>query len=462
MNILPEIVREYDIRGVYGKNLFDNTAYYIGYALGQKAMNHAQSIGVDNATINMGFDGRLSSPNLVKNLVKGAIATGCNVNNVGLVPTPTLYFANFFLENISYGVMITASHNPKEYNGFKFISNVEDFYGEKLQKFADLINKPQQNDIVTQYGVENHIEIKNAYMDIILAEISDLDLSDKKIAWDPACGAAGEIIELLDKNLASKNYLINSQIDGTFPAHDPDPTIEKNLTQLKNLVKKYQCDIGIAFDGDADRVGVIDDEGEVIWGDQLVSLFASDILPENKGATIIADVKTSNIFKQKVTEYGGKPLIWKTGHSLIKAKMKETNALLAGEMSGHIFFKDRYFGFDDGIYAALRLIRILAKNNLKLSDYRKSLPKTFSTKEDKIACSEDKKFLVIENLKNILQEKGIEFLGIDGVRVENEQGWWLIRASNTSPYLVTRCEGYNTKNLADLKAELTAMLQLIL
>ena len=452
MNILPEIVREYDIRGVYGKNLFDHTAYHIGRVIGKKAM----ASKVEKKNIAVGFDGRLSSPNLSFNLIKGILSTGCNVNNIGLVPTPILYFAKFFLD-VSYGVMVTASHNPKEYNGFKFISNIEDFYGKKLQEFSLLVNQDDDSEKASKLGIEKKIDIRADYLKLILQELLALDLADQKIAWDPACGAAGQVIETLVKRLNNKNYLINYKIDGRFPAHEPDPTVEKNLAQLKDLVIKNQCDLGIAFDGDADRVGVVDDEGEVIWGDQLVSLFARDVLTENKGATIIADVKTSDIFKQKVTEYGGIPLIWKTGHSLIKAKMKETNALLAGEMSGHIFFKDRYFGFDDGIYAALRLIRTLRKNNLKLSDYRKSLPKTFSTKEHKISCDEDKKFLVITKLKKILQDRNIEFLDIDGVRVESEDGWWLIRASNTSPYLVTRCEGYSAEKLVQLENQMKQM-----
>lgn len=449
MKLSDEIVREYDIRGIFNKNLYPENAYNIGQALGSKALKNNCNI------INVGFDGRISSPILSKKLIAGILSTGCNVNNIGLVPTPILYFSTFLLD-ISYGVILTASHNPKEYNGFKFISKIENFYGKKLKEFANFVNK---GDFLSGSGKEINIDIKKQYLEFLLKELQDCDLSNLKIAWDPACGVAGEIITQLDKNLNSENIIINSNIDGNFPAHDPDPTIESNLSQLKEIVIKQQCDLGIAFDGDADRIGVIDNKGEVLWGDQLVTLFANDVLKNNPGAIIIADVKTSTVFNQKVTEYGGKPLIWKTGHSLIKAKMKETGALLAGEMSGHVFFKDRYYGFDDGIYAAIRLMKIIINNNLQLSDFRSNLPHTYSTKEEKISCSEDIKFQIIEKIKIDLDKKGVNYIDIDGIRVETDSGWWLIRASNTSPYLITRCEASSKDILNTLKLDIQSALK---
>jgi len=451
MRLSKEIVREYDIRGIYQKNLDENSAYYIGKALATKALKN------DCHIINVGFDGRNSSPSLSKKLIEGILSTGCNVNNIGLVPTPILYYSTFLL-NVPYGVIVTASHNPKEYNGFKFISKIEDFYGEKLKEFEKFVNS---GEFLSGRGTETKIDVRDKYIETLTRELQFINLNTLKIAWDPACGVAGEIVNKLDKQLNSQNIIINSEVDGNFPAHEPDPTIEKNLEELKNAVKTHNCDLGIAFDGDADRIGVIDDEGEVIWGDQLVTLYAQEVLKNNPGATIIADVKTSNIFKQKVESYNGIPLIWKTGHSLIKAKMKETGALLAGEMSGHVFFKDRYYGYDDGIYAAIRLIKILITKRIKLSAFRKSLPTTYSTKENKIPCSEEQKFNVVNTIKEELNKKGIKYIDIDGVRVEKDTGWWLIRASNTSPYLITRCEGTSEESLAELKNDIDSILELV-
>ncbi len=451
-NLAANIVREYDIRGVVGKDLFPEDAYYIGRALATKAL--AQQCEV----INVGYDGRHSSPEISQQLIKGILDSGCNVNNIGLVPSPLLYFSVYHLQ-VAYGVIVTASHNPKEYNGFKILSLKEAYYGQALQEFAEFVRA--KNFAVGQ-GQETKLDLKADYLKALLKELKSEDLSELKIAWDPACGAAGEIVAELTKQIAAEHYLINETIDGDFPAHDPDPTIEKNLNQLKELVAHNQANVGLAFDGDADRIGVIDDEGEVLWGDQLVTLYASEVLANNPGATIIADVKSSRVFDQKITEFGGKPLIWKTGHSLIKAKMKETGSLLAGEMSGHVFFKDRNFGYDDGIYAAVRLLKILAENNLKLSDYRKALPQMFSTKEEKVSCADEQKFAVIAELKTILEQHQVKFLAIDGVRVETESGWWLIRASNTSPYLVTRAEATSAEQLQALQQELNEYLRLVL
>ena len=451
-----KIVREYDIRGIYNKDLFAENGYEIGLALGTIALNAGSNI------VNIAYDGRLSSPEISENLIKGVLETGCSVNDLGLLSSPALYFSIYHLA-VDYGVIITASHNPKEYNGFKFISTKQDFYGKALQEFANFVNA---GEFTAGQGSLYKKDIKEAYITKLLAEIED---GGKKlrVAWDPACGAGAEICDILTERLNKKenldNFIINEKIDGTFPAHDPDPTIEGNLQQLKDLVSEHNCDLGVAFDGDADRVGVIDDEGVVLWGDQLVTFFAKDILAQNPpNKKILADVKASKIFVKKVTEYGGEPLIWKTGHSLIKAKMKETGAMLAGEMSGHIFFKDGdNHGYDDGIYAAVRLIRILQKSEIKLSDFRKSLPKTFATIETKISCSDEIKFQKIEELKNILKKQNIEFIDIDGVRVESEKGWWLIRASNTSPYLTTRCEGNSESNKEILKAEVFKMASLL-
>jgi phosphomannomutase len=443
------IVREYDIRGIYGKKLFPEDAEIIGKALGTKALINGSNV------INLGYDGRLSSPILKEKMIAGIISTGCNVNNLGLVPSPVLYFSNYEL-NIDYGIVITASHNPKEYNGFKIHSKKERFYGKDLIEFARFANS---HNFKIGQGVINEIDIIPSYFKKLTRELQGIATTNLKIAWDPACGAAAALISDLTKLIPAKHFLINAEIDGNFPAHEPDPTIEKNLTQLQEIVRKNNCDLGIAFDGDADRIGVVDNEGEVLWGDQLVTVYAKDILKTAKNAKIIADVKASNIFQKKIHEYGGVPIIWKTGHSLIKAKMQEENALLAGEMSGHIFFNDQdNHGYDDGIYAAIRLVKIIINNNFIISDYRKSLPVTYSTKEEKIACLDEKKFIIIEKIKEHLKSNNIKFSDIDGVRVENDNGWWLIRASNTSPNLTTRCEAETPEHLNNLKENIRKLI----
>lgn len=439
-----KIVREYDIRGIFGIELFAENAYDLGLALGLKALNN------DSNTVNVGYDGRNSSPIIVDNLIKGIKNSGCNINNIGLVPSPMLYFSVYHLE-VDYGIMVTASHNPKEYNGFKIISKKENFYGQDLKKFAEFVNEEKSYNLDSIITDKEKI-IESSYLNKLLVELADLDFADLRVAWDPSCGASAEIINKLINNLPNKNFIINNKIDGDFPAHAPDPTVEENLGQLKQLVKENSCDLGLAFDGDGDRVGVIDDEGEVIWGDQLITIFAKDVLASLPGSTIITDIKASSVFKAKIEELGGKPLIWKTGHSLIKAKMKEEGSPLAGEMSGHVFFADRNNnGYDDGLYAAIRLIYILVKYKLKLSDYRKSLPKTYTTKEEKVATTDEHKFKIIDKIKIKLQQENLNFSAIDGVRRDESNGWWLIRASNTSPYLTTRCEARSELELKGFK-----------
>lgn len=440
-----DIVREYDIRGVFSKQLFAEDAEIIGKALGSKALINGSNV------INLGCDGRKSSPILKERMIEAILSTGCNVNDVGLVPSPVLYFSTYAL-NIDYGIIITASHNPKEYNGFKILSQKEKFYGKDLLSFAEFANA---GDFKEGNGKLSKLNILPEYFKKLKNELVNINLTGKKIAWDPACGAGAQVISDFTKDIDGDHYVINSIIDGDFPAHEPDPTIEENLKQLRDIVQKNNCDLGIAFDGDADRIGVIDSEGEVLWGDQLVTLFAKDILKKSPGAKIIADVKASKIFKEKIREYKGVPIIWKTGHSLIKAKMQEEKALLAGEMSGHIFFNDGdNYGYDDGLYAAIRLIKIICQENISIADFRKSLPVTYASKEEKIACADKVKFKIIEKIKALLTEKNIEFSEIDGVRVDDEAGWWLIRASNTSPNLTTRCEADSKENLDKLKGDI--------
>jgi phosphomannomutase len=457
------ILRAYDIRGIYNETLFDNDAYFLGKSFaGFLKKNYQNKIAI-------ACDGRLSSPILKERLLQGLVNSGLYVFDVGLGPTPMLYFAVNHL-NCDAGIMITGSHNPGNHNGFKITLKDRPFYGKDIANLALIL---EDADFYEGQGVLEIHDIKQNYAERILQdsilqkgesellnEVDEFNPRKKlKIAWDAGNGAGGEIMEILSENIFAENFLLFKEIDGTFPNHHPDPTVPKNLEDLIAEVKKHNCDLGIAFDGDADRIGVVDDEGEIIWGDQLMVFFAREILANHPNSTIIADVKASNILFDEIKKSGGKPLMWKTGHSLIKAKMKETNALLAGEMSGHIFFADKYFGFDDALYSAIRLINIVANSDKKLSELRKELVKTFSTPEIRVECSEENKFQMVEDLKKILQKNNEKFDDIDGIRSTTEIGWWLIRASNTQPVLVARCEADSLENLQILKNNLRQKLE---
>ncbi len=457
------ILRAYDIRGVIGETLNIEDAYNIGraFAVFLTAENKSKVV--------VGYDGRLSSPEMKESLIRGLMDSGMDVLEIGLCPTPMLYFGVYHLQ-ADAGIMITGSHNPANHNGFKFMLKERPFYGDDILRLGEIA---QDGAFSEGNGTVEHIQIMESYVKYLADDCSiesksglldELDnfLEDEekrlKISWDIGNGATGEVVQKLTSNLKAQHFLLFEEIDGNFPNHHPDPTVEANLEDLKNSVLTNDCDIGVAFDGDGDRVGVVDDKGEVLWGDQLMCLFARDVLEEYPGATIIADVKASQVLFDEIKKAGGVPLMWKTGHSLIKAKMKETKSPLAGEMSGHIFFADRYFGFDDGIYAAIRIINIILKEGKPLSEIRKSLPKTFSTPEIRLECNEEEKFEIVEKIKTQLRAKNIIFNDVDGIRMQNEQGWWLLRASNTSAVLVARCEALSQENLDKLKQDLRANL----
>jgi len=459
----PSILRAYDIRGVYNSTLFDNDGYFLGKCFASFLKNNRQG------KIVVACDGRISSPNLKERLIQGLQSSGLHVIDVGVGPTPMLYFALYHL-NCDAGIMVTGSHNPKEHNGFKMMLKDRPFYGNDIVNLSHIL---ENDDFYDGQGIHEQINVKNEYVarilqDCLLAKLESelLDEVDEfipvkklKIAWDAGNGAGGEIMKMLAEKIYGHHEIMFGEIDGNFPNHHPDPTEPKNLTQLIEKVKEQKCDLGIAFDGDADRIGLVDNEGEIIWGDQLMIFFARDILAKNKNATIIADVKASKLLFDEITKNSGNAIMWKTGHSLIKAKMKETKALLAGEMSGHIFFADKYYGFDDALYSAIRIINIVASSNKNLSQMRQELPKTFSTPEIRIDCSDEAKFNIVEDLKKSLRNNKENFNDTDGVRVDSDKGWWLIRASNTQPVLVARCEGYSAQNLEDLKANLREKLQ---
>ena len=446
----PTILREYDIRGVVGETLSATDANAVGQAFGTITI---ERFGAE-PKICVGYDGRLSSPELEAALVAGLTATGANVVRIGRGPTPLLYYAAHILE-ADGGVMITGSHNPPEYNGIKMVLGGDSFFGEDIQALGARV---AAEVYASGAGSIEDQDLMDRYVARIAADHPAAGAM--RIAWDPGNGAAGEaLLKLIDK-LPGEHFVINAEIDGTFPNHHPDPTVEGNLTQLKELVAENNCDIGIGFDGDGDRVGVIDEKGRVLYGDQILLILAREILARNAGASIITEVKASQVFFDEVTRAGGKPIMWKAGHSLIRTKMKEIGAPLAGEMSGHIFFADGYYGFDDALYAAVRLLAILAGGDQSLADMRDALPVMFNTPEVRFDCAEETKFQVIEDIKARLgNETGVTVRDIDGVRVETPDGWWLLRASNTQAVLVARCESASEDGLARLKAIVAGQLR---
>ena len=426
------LFREYDIRGIVGETLFAEDAFFIGQSYGTK-------VGA-GAKIAVGRDGRLSSPDMHKALCEGLMSAGCNVIDIGIGPTPMVYFT-VWQQDLQGGIMVTGSHNPPTHNGFKFMLGKESLYGAGIKELA------AGGKEAASKGKTEKLAIFGTYVDALAAALTGK--KSLKAAWDAGNGAAGEAMAALVKKLPGTHILLNEVIDGTFPNHHPDPTVPKNLEQLIETVLKEKCDVGLAFDGDADRIGVVDGQGRILWGDQLMQLFAADVLKDKPGSTIIADVKASQNLFDEIARLGGKPMMWKTGHSLVKAKMKETKAPLAGEMSGHIFFADKNFGYDDGIYAAVRLLIILAYSDKSLSQMFDAMPKAFNTPEIRIECTEERKFKIIEEITAKLKADGTKFDNTDGVRVTTAEGWWLLRASNTQAVLVARAEA---KKEADLPA----------
>ena len=457
------IIRAYDIRGLYQKTLFDKDAFFVGKAF-------ATVLAKDNKKkVAVACDGRKSSPALKQELIKGLLESGIDVVDVGVGPTPMLYFSVYHL-NCDAGIMVTGSHNPKDHNGFKMMLKDRPFFGDDIINLGEVAS---QGKFASGEGLLSSQVVVNSYVDRILDDCtlaeSESGLLDEveqfkpkkklKIAWDAGNGSAGDVMVDLSKRIAAENILLFADIDGDFPNHHPDPTVAKNLQDLIATVVNNSCDIGIAFDGDGDRIGVVDNEGEIIWGDQLMVFYARDILAKKPGATVIADVKASNVLFDEVRRAGGKAVMWKTGHSFIKAKMKETKAALAGEMSGHIFFADEYYGFDDALYAAIRIINILSNSDLSLSDLRKGLTKTFPTPEIRVECLDERKFAIVDELKENLKKAQITFDDVDGIRVSNDDGWWLIRPSNTQPVLVARAESNSEAGLQELKTNLKKHLE---
>ncbi len=425
------IFRAYDIRGIVGKTLTKEVVYDIGRALGTQAKEH------DCKTVVVGRDGRTSSPALAEALAKGIIATGLNVLDIGMVPTPVLYFVTRYTEG-RCGVMITGSHNPADYNGLKMVINGETLAGEKIQQLKTGIAN-QAYATGKPGSIEQNSQFSNEYLGVIS---EDIHIGrPMTVVLDCGNGVAGDLGPKLLKTLGCEVRELFCDIDGTFPNHHPDPSNPKNLVELIATVKHYKADIGIAFDGDGDRLGVVDSNGKIIWPDRQMMLFAKDVLASKPGSEIIYDVKCTRHLADQITKFGGRPTMWKTGHSLMKAKLKETGAKLAGEMSGHIYFNDRWFGFDDALYSAARLLEILSKDTRSSAEVFADFPDSINTPELNVTLEEGENFIFIDSLFKAANFPDGKITDIDGLRVDFLDGWGLVRASNTTPSLVIRFEG---------------------
>ncbi len=436
----PSVLREYDIRGIYGKTLSEADAWAIGRCFGQVVRREKGSV------VAVGRDGRESSLPLENALVQGLREEGVNAIRVGMGPTPLLYYAVKDIPTDG-GVMITGSHNPGDYNGFKMTLQNRPFFGEDIQKFALMARHFEEP---VPFGEDTEYDIRKKYVDRLLKDYDSP--RPLKVIWDVGNGAAGAVLKLLTDQLPGEHEILFEDVDGNFPNHHPDPTQPENLQDLRRRVIETKADLGVAFDGDGDRIGAVDDEGNIFFGDQLLMLYAREVLKTHPGATIISDVKASESLFNDIRANGGNALMWPTGHSLIKSQMAVTKSPLAGEMSGHIFFADKYYGYDDALYAAIRLMNIVGRSDQPLSHMYHQFPKLFSTPELRFSCDEFRKFEVIKEVKENLKENSdLEVSDQDGVRVKTPDGWWLLRASNTQDVLVCRCESSTQEGLNRLK-----------
>jgi phosphomannomutase len=442
----PEILREYDIRGQVGKNLSEDDAYALGRAFGTFIRRRGGS------QICVGYDGRNSSPALSDALINGLLKTGIQIENIGMGPTSMLYFT--VKDHMAdAGIMVTGSHNPGDYNGFKMTLQSGPVFGETIQEIGYIA---AQGDVETGEGSIREIDVRDNYVERLLRDFQATESETMKIAWDCGNGATGEILRRMTARLPGTHILLYDEIDGTFPNHHPDPTVDENLADLLETVRDKGCDMGIAFDGDGDRIGVVDEQGNILRCDMLLAIYAREILEEHPHAPIIADVKCSKVLFDEIERMGGEPVMWKTGHSLIKDKMAQIKAPLAGELSGHIFFSDKWYGFDDGLYCAIRLMNEVYESEGRLSALTEHLPVIYNTPEVRIDVEESEKFGIIETITADMKARAekdetLAVNDIDGVRVSTAAGWWLLRASNTQNALVSRAEADSPEALATLK-----------
>jgi phosphomannomutase len=441
----PTALREYDIRGIVGQTLDTADANALGRSFGTRIAR------TGGRRVAVGFDGRASSPGFATAIVAGLNASGITAVRIGLGPTPMLYYAVHEL-GCDGGIMVTGSHNPPDYNGFKLLLASGPFYGADIVALGEMA---AAGDWVDGAAGAEDVDLIDRY---VARLVRDLDVPPFRIAWDAGNGAAGPVVDRLTKLIPGTHHTLFTDVDPAFPNHHPDPTEEKNLADLKRVVIDHGCDFGVAFDGDGDRIGAVDGQGRVVWGDQLLAILAEPVLAALPGATIIADVKASAMLFDRVRELGGVPLMAKTGHSLIKAKMQETGAPLAGEMSGHIFFAHDWYGFDDGLYAAVRLIGAIAASSRSLAALKDAMPPLVNTPELRVQSSEDRKFAVVAEVLARLRAVGADVDETDGARVTTADGWWLLRASNTQDVLVARAEATNVAALARLLTDLNTAL----
>lgn len=452
----PTILREYDIRGVVGRDLGPEDAY----ALGRCFATVVRRAG--GGRVAVGYDGRLSSPALEAALVEGLTASGADVVRIGLGPTPMLYYAEASGEDVDVevdgAIQITGSHNPADHNGFKLVLGGRPFFGADIVRLGEMAAAGDWDEGAGQVEVRDVLDAYVARIAEGIAGIAPEAFSGLRIGWDAGNGASGPALERLVARLPGEHHLLFTEVDGTFPNHHPDPTEEQNLADLKALVAAERLDFGVAFDGDADRIGVVDGLGRVIWGDQLLGIFAEDLLARLPGAIVIGDVKASGALFDTVARHGGQPLMWKSGHSHMKAKMRETGATLAGETSAHIFFADDFYGFDDGLYAAVRLMAATVRLGRSVTELRGAMPDMLNTPELRFQVAESRKFAAIDEVRGRLAEAGADFVDIDGVRVTTPDGWWLLRASNTQDVLVARAESGTAEGLERMIADIDAQL----
>jgi phosphomannomutase/phosphoglucomutase len=434
----PEIYREYDIRGVIGEDITEDEFITMGRGFGTYFK------GLGKRRILLARDCRLTSPRINEEVAEGLMSTGCDVLDGGICPTPTFYFGVRHLE-ADGGLMITASHNPPQYNGFKICRGYDTIYGEEIQMVRRII---EGAGFFTGKGTCVEVEITEPYVERIM---SDITLTHGiTVAFDAGNGTGGPIGVRILKSLGCDLHPLYCEMDGTFPNHEPDPTVLDNMRDLIQEVTTHSLMLGIGVDGDADRIGAVDSSGNIVFGDMLLLLFARDVLADHPGASVISEVKSSDRLYKDIEAHGGKAIMWKTGHSLIKNKMKETKALLAGEMSGHMFFADRYYGYDDAVYASCRLLEILSKTGESLSELLSDVPQSRTTPEIRVECPDAEKFGLVNRLREEFRAR-YEIIDVDGVRIIFEDGWGLVRASNTQPALVLRFEAQSEKRLAEIR-----------
>ena len=433
------LLREYDIRGIVGETLHAADARAIGLAFG------GMVAAAGGRRVVLGRDGRLSSPELAAATAEGFVAAGLEVLDIGLGPTPMMYFAVHHLA-ADGGLQITGSHNPPDYNGFKMMLGKKPFYGAQIQEIGAVAAR---GDGGPGGGRRVEVDVFAAYIDRLVRDYHGT--RPISVVWDAGNGAAGPAMQALAARLPGRHACLFAEVDGTFPNHHPDPTEPHNLEQLIHEVTTGGYELGIGFDGDGDRIGVVDGRGRIVFGDQILQILAADVLARHPGATIIADVKTSQTFFDEVGRLGGKPLMYKTGHSLVKAKMAEVGSPLAGEMSGHIFYEDGFYGHDDALYVAVRLLDILARGKATMTELKEAMPVAYNTPEIRFDCPEERKFGAIAEVKANLAGEGAKVDDIDGVRVKTADGWWLARASNTQAVLVVRAEAGSPEGLERLK-----------